>query len=103
MPKPTTPAAAGQRPSRSGYGSGAGGSSPPTRAATQPAARPIARHGLISRQTSPSTSDANGTPTQNATYTNQGAMLSRWLSVPARPGVGCERQHEHAERSEHDV
>ena len=46
--------------------------------------RPIARHGLSSRQTSPSSSEAHGTPTQNATYTIQGARLSR--SSPSRPG-----------------
>ena len=37
------------------------------RATSQPVARPIARHGLSSRKTSPSSSDTNGTPTQKPT------------------------------------
>ena len=65
MPKPAIPTAAGQRPSRAGYASGSGGSV--TRLISEPAARPIARHGLIRRHTSPTSRLANGTPTHSAT------------------------------------
>ena len=44
--------------------------------------RPIARHGLNSRKTSPNSSEANGTPIQKPTYTAFGARLSDWLSTP---------------------
>ena len=59
--------AAGQCPSRSGYGSGSGSAPEPARAAVQPTARPIARHGDSRRNTSPSSSERNGIPTQNPT------------------------------------
>ena len=64
--KPNRPAAAGSRPSRSGYSSGSG--SPFGERSRDPAvARPIARHGLSSRNTSPNSSDRNGMPTQKPT------------------------------------
>lgn len=83
--KAKIPAAAGQCPSRSGYGSGSVASPRVSRPAAQPAARPIARHGLNSRNTSPPSSETNGTPTQKPTYTAVGARLSCWESVPASP------------------
>src|SRR5919108_270823 len=83
--KPRIPATAGQWPSRSGYSSGSGIDPRATRAATQPVARPIARHGFTSRNTLPNSSDANGTPIQNPTYTAVGARFSLWLSAPASP------------------
>ena len=56
----------GKRPRRSGT-SGAGIAPSVKRSPTQPVARPSARQGLISPKTLPNSSDANGTPTQNAT------------------------------------
>src|SRR5919202_1367945 len=67
-------------------------SSPPALRAAQPTARPIARHGEISRQTSPKSSDANGTPTQKATNTAVGARLSACTSVPATPAHAVKAQ-----------
>jgi hypothetical protein len=65
--KAANPATAGQRPRRSGYGSGSGSLSPRRRLAVQPAARPIARHGLNARKTSPKSTLRTGMPTQNRT------------------------------------
>ena len=62
-----SPAAAGQCPSRSGYGNASVASPRESRPATQPVARPIARHGLNSRNQSPISSDRNGTATQKPT------------------------------------
>ena len=55
------------------------------RAVTHPTARPIARHGLSRRKTSPNSNEANGTPTQSVTKTMWGARLSCSESVPASP------------------
>ncbi len=62
------PATAGQRPTRSGYGSGSGAPRP-SRCPAHETARAIASHGLKARNTSPTSTDANGSPTQKTTNT----------------------------------
>ncbi len=66
-----SPTAAGQRPSRSGYGRFSDGSS-----------RPIARHGLNARKTSPKRIEANTIPTQNVIRMKVGAQLSSAVPAP---------------------
>ena len=63
---PSRPSAAGSRPRRSGYSNGSGSSSDNLEA-IHPVARPSARHGLNSRNTSPNNSDRNGMPIQKPT------------------------------------
>src|SRR3954447_8710295 len=82
MMNPRILATAGHQPSRAGYGSGSGGGAREGLPTTHPGARPIARHGLTSRNTLPNSSVANGTPIQKPTYTAVGAKLSVWLSWP---------------------
>ena len=64
--KPSIRAAAGHRPSQSGYRKGAG-SGPAIRDASQPAPRAIARQGLNARKTSPNRMLAGTRPTQKIT------------------------------------
>ncbi len=66
------PAAAGQRPSRSGYG----------RRPSEGSTRPIARHGLKARNTSPKIALANASPTQKVIRMNVGARLSSAVPEP---------------------
>ena len=61
------PAAAGQRPSRSGYGSGAGRFPPLASLATPATARAMARQGLNARKTSPKRTLAAANPSQKIT------------------------------------
>ena len=67
----TSPTTAGQRPSRSGYGRRAGARRP----TSAPVARPIARHGLKARKTSPNRIDATTRPTQNVIITKVDVKL----------------------------
>jgi hypothetical protein len=65
--KAKMPAAAGQRPSRSGYGSGSGREPRFTAFAIPATARAIARHGLNARNTSPNSTLAAAKPSQKIT------------------------------------
>jgi hypothetical protein len=65
--------AAGQRPSFAGYGR-----SPSERGSR----RPIARHGLNARNTSPNSTLTNTMPTQNVMRMNVGAKLSSVVPLP---------------------
>ena len=78
-------AAAGHRPTRSGYAIGAGSGRPPNLVASVPHARPTARHGLIAAKTSPNTTLATGMPTQKITKTAVGARFAVAVWEPARP------------------
>ena len=69
----SSPAAAGQRPSLSGYGR-----SPWERGSR----RPIARHGLNALKTSPNRMLRNTIPTQNVIRMNVGAKLSSAVPLP---------------------
>ena len=80
---------AGQRPSASGYGRRA----PARRPTTAPVARPIARHGLNARKTSPKRIDANTRPTQNVIMMKVGAKLS---AAEAGPDVAGRRSRRRA-------
>ena len=73
--KASRPIAAGQRPSRSGYGGAARGRGT--------ARAPIARHGLKRRKTSPNSTLANTSPTQKMMKTKVGAKLSSGVGGPA--------------------
>ena len=68
---------------RSGYRSGATGS--PTRATTQPVARPTARHGLNAANTSPNSRLSIGMRTQKWTKTTVGRMLAWTFCTPLNP------------------
>ena len=70
--KISSPAAAGQRPSFSGYG----------RRPLDGSSRPSARHGLNARKTSPNSTLANTSPTQNVMRMNVGARLSSAVPLP---------------------
>ena len=61
------PAAAGQRPSHAGYSSGAGSSLRAAVRATHAVARPMARHGLNARNTSPNTTLSGTSASQKIT------------------------------------
>ena len=99
--KPNSTAAAGIRPRRSGYSSGSGSSL--KRFATQPVARPSARHGLSSAKTSPKQQreDRDADPEADV---DRGRREVLALRVGAEePGVDGEEEHEDAERAEHDL
>ena len=65
--KAARPATAGQWPRRSGYGNGLETYPLGSQAASHPAPRPTARHGLNSEKTSPSTSVTGTSATQKTT------------------------------------
>ncbi len=65
--KAKIPAAAGQRPSRSGYASGSGRLPRFASFAAPATARAIARHGLNARKTSPNSTLAAAKPSQKIT------------------------------------
>ena len=86
-----------------GRRSGSAGRPREARATTQPTARPIARHGLSSRKTSPNSSDANGTPTQSADE-DRGRREVVLLGVgPRQAGVDDGGERGDAQQPEHDV
>ena len=100
MVKARIPAAAGQWPSRSGYGKGSGSPSPATRAATQPVRRPTARHGLSSRNTSPNSSVANGTPIQTADVHRPRREVVHLVARSREAGVDRDREGADADGTE---
>ena len=56
-----------------------------TRRSDQPTARPTARHGLKAANTLPKSTLTGTNPSQNATYTNVGAMFCVASCVPKNP------------------
>src|SRR3954447_15982761 len=79
------PAAAGQRPSHAGYASGSGSSEREIVRAIQATARPIARHGLNARKTSPNRIEMATGASQKITKMKIGVQLAVVLWVPANP------------------
>ena len=53
--------------------------------ATQATARPIARHGLNARNTSPNSTLSGTSPSQKITKTKVGAKLADDVCTPVRP------------------
>ena len=103
MAKANRPAAAGKRPSRSGYSSGSGSASRATRAATQPVPRPIARHGLTQRE---DVSEEERDERDADPEADVDRRRREVLALGARAGdarVGDDGEDEDAERAEQDL
>ena len=91
----SSPATAGQRPSFSGYGRRAGTRRP----VIAPAARPIARHGLNARKTSPNRIDTATSPTQKVIMMKVGREVVGGRVGPDVAGDDHDHEQRHADRA----